>query len=158
MNFSDQGFGAGMRTVEPVGDSATSRRQRFDFHADPFDPDEFFGEHVRGADDFRVPWQVGFNANYNVSRLTDSTTQTNFGVNTQFSFSLTPSTEIRSSASYDLISGSFQVPTIGVVRDLHCWEMVFDWVPSGFSRGFYFRLGLKAPQLQDIELERQAYE
>lgn len=155
-NFSDQGFGTGFTATPVVSDSATSRRQRFDFEADPFDIDEFFGEHVRATDAYQIPWQIGFSGNYNISRLTDSTTQTNFSINTQFSFAITPSTQIRSSASYDMLSGSFQVPTIGVVRDLHCWEMVFDWVPTGFSRGFYFRLGLKAPELQDIKLEREA--
>jgi hypothetical protein len=42
-----------------------------------------------------------------------------------------------------------------IYRDLHCWEMQFFWTPTGFSKGFYFRLGIKAPLLQDIKLERR---
>jgi hypothetical protein len=154
-NFSDQGFGVGSTSVPAVADSAAARRERFDFESEPFDEREFHGEHVRGNDAFRIPWQIGLSGNLNISRLSDSTTQTNFSVNTNFSFNLTPTTEVRSSASYDMISGSFQIPTIGFYKDLHCWEMQFDWRPSGFSRGFYFKIGLKAPQLRDLKYERE---
>ncbi len=67
------------------------------------------------------------------------------------------SARISSSGSYNFDQGKFLIPTISMTKDLECWEMRFDWTPSGYSKGFYFRIGLKAPQLQDVKLERRRY-
>ena len=40
-------------------------------------------------------------------------------------------------------------------RDLHCWEMDFSWVPTGFYRNFKLEIRLKAPQLQDVKVTKQ---
>ena len=77
--------------------------------------------------------------------------------NTSFSFSLTPTIKLSSSASYDFRNHEFQIPEISLYKDLHCWEMSFNWYPGGFRSGFFFRLNVKAPQLQDLKLERTGY-
>lgn len=154
--FSDQGFGLAPPPPKP-SDSAAARRERFDFEEQPFESDRFFGENVEGNGEFRIPWQLNFSGSYNISRsiLNPSTFDKFFNISTSFSFSLTPTTKITSQASYDFKSGKFLIPTIGFYKDLDCWEMQFDWSPTGYATGFYFRLGLKAPQLRDLKLERR---
>lgn len=39
--------------------------------------------------------------------------------------------------SYDLVRKSFVYPSIGLERDLHCWNMSFDWYPSRDVYSFY---------------------
>jgi hypothetical protein len=46
------------------------------------------------------------------------------------------------------------VPNIRVTRDLHCWEMNFDYRPTGTFRGFNFEIRIKAEQLRDVKLTR----
>ncbi len=152
-SFSDQGFTTGASPAA-VADSAAARRERFNFEQVPFNQAEFFGEQVRGVGEFRIPWQISFTGSYNVSRIRADELQTNFNLSTTFSFSLTPTTTISSSGSYDFKLGKFLIPSISLFKDLHCWEMAFDWRPSGYGRGFYFRIGLKADQLKDLKLEQ----
>lgn len=154
-NFSDQGFTTG--SAAAVADSAAARRARFDFEHVPFNDREFYGEDVRGDANFRVPWQIGITGSYTITRDRFNEMQTSFTLNTTFGFSLTPTMRISSSGSYNFDQGKFLIPTISMTKDLECWEMRFDWTPSGYSKGFYFRIGLKAPQLQDVKLERRRY-
>lgn len=160
-SFSDQGFTTGTFTPQEVSDSGRGRVSRFDFEQIPFDESEFFGESVRGDRDFRPPWQISLNASYSVSpdfNFTDTIgSRTNFSLSTNFSFSLTPSTRITSGGTYNFDVGKILIPSISVSKDLHCWEMTFSWVPgSSHGGGFYFKIGLKAPQLQDIKLEKKS--
>jgi len=47
--------------------------------------------------------------------------------------------------SYDFTNKRFVYPSIGLARDLHCWNMRFDWQPA---RGtFNFLIAVKSPQI-----------
>jgi hypothetical protein len=154
-SFSDQGFSTGVPSTA-VSDSAAARRARFDFEQIEFDQREFFGEEVRGTSEFRVPWQISISGSYNVNRVDSVTFNSTLSASLSFSFSLTPTTRISSRGDYNFELGKFLIPSISLYKDLHCWEMQFDWQPkSTYGGGFYFRIGLKAPQLRDIKLERQ---
>jgi len=160
MNFSDQGFNV-EAPFEEAGDSAQARRARFDFEPIPFNEDQFFGDRVRGADEFRIPWDVSISGSYYIRQSSSKVGEfeKNFTINSRFNFSPTPTTRVSSSVSYDVQSGKFLIPQISFYKDLHCWEMSFNWVPGGgYGQGFTFRLSIKAPQLQDIKLERTHYE
>lgn len=71
------------------------------------------------------------------------------------SFSLTENWKITASTNYDLINDEFAAPQVSVYRDLHCWEMSFNWVPTGPYRNYRLEIRLKAPQLQDIKVTKQ---
>ncbi|MEI6639447.1 MAG: putative LPS assembly protein LptD [Chlorobium sp.] len=45
---------------------------------------------------------------------------------------------------YDLGNGKVVFPMLQLHRDLHCWQMGFQWVPSGVFKGYAFQIGLKA--------------
>jgi hypothetical protein len=68
---------------------------------------------------------------------------------------LTKNWRLGMSGQFDLREKRIVDQRYTIYRDLHCWEMQFFWTPTGFSKGFYFRLGIKAPLLQDIKLERR---
>jgi hypothetical protein len=158
-SFSDQGFNTGPAPVATVPDSAGARRERFNFETSEFDQREFFGERVQGTPEFRIPWQISLSGNYTLSPSRErgriGEFDSFFSIRTDFSFSLTPTTRISSGATYNLKEGKFVIPTIDFAKDLHCWEMLFSWQPIGTYRGFRFDLHIKAPQLQDLKLQRQ---
>ncbi len=155
-SFGDQGFTTGA-AGSGVSDSAAARRERFDFSQVVFNDSAFFGEHVEGDAAFRLPWNVALSGSYTLFRSSTNQLTPALNLNAGFSFSLTPTTRITSSASYDVLSGAFGTGSIGLAKDLHCWEMRFDWNPSGTARGYYFRIGLKAPQLQDVKYDSRGY-
>jgi hypothetical protein len=156
-SFSDEGFNTGGQAPTVPADSVLGRRARFDFHEREFSQQRFFGEQVEGQQDFRIPWQASFNGSYNMTPKPEGGFNIYASLNTSFSFSLTPTIKLSSSASYNFRDHEFQIPEISLYKDLHCWEMSFNWYPGGFRSGFFFRLNVKAPQLQDLKLERTGY-
>lgn len=157
--LSDRGF-----TTAPlppiITDTAGVRRSRFDFSQIPFDEAEFFGETVRGARGFSVPWSIDLSASYfvtpNYNLVTPNTQTERFSLQSSINFSLTPTVRVQASGSYSLVDKKIAIPSISVIKDLHCWELSFNWIPpSSFNGGYSFRLGIKAPQLQDVQIKRQ---
>jgi hypothetical protein len=70
-------------------------------------------------------------------------------------FQLTENWKISASANYDLINKQIAAPVINVYRDLHCWEMNFNWIPRGIYGGFRFEIRVKAAQLRDLKVTKQ---
>jgi len=40
-------------------------------------------------------------------------------------------------------------------RDLHCWEMSFNFVPFGTYQSYMFRINIKSSIFQGLEWKRQ---
>lgn len=68
----------------------------------------------------------------------------------QFSFRLTPNWSAIGSTGLDLTSGRPTQTTIGLRRDLHCWELAINWQPIGLVRGFGVSLAVKSGYLRDL--------
>lgn len=45
--------------------------------------------------------------------------------------------------------------SINIYRDLHCWELVFNWIPSGFRKSYNLTIRVKSPVLQDLKLTKK---
>ena len=46
-------------------------------------------------------------------------------------------------------------PQLGIVRDLHCWQLRFSWVPSGPRQSYMVTLNATSGMLSDmLKLER----
>jgi hypothetical protein len=45
--------------------------------------------------------------------------------------------------------------SIGVLRDLHCWEMSLDWIPTGYLKSWNFTIRVKASVLADLKYDRR---
>lgn len=107
--------------------------------------------------DFSIPWNLDLNWNFSQSRPGDpSVIYRSSGLSASLGFNLTENWKFSASANYDLINNELAAPQITVYRDLHCWEMNFSWVPTGYYRNFRLEIRLKAPQLQDVKLTKQA--
>jgi hypothetical protein len=44
---------------------------------------------------------------------------------------------------------------IGINRDLHCWDMSFNWIPTGYLKSWDFTIRIKSSMLSDIKYERR---
>lgn len=117
--------------------------------------DEYVGMFGDRIVDFTIPWSVSLNFNYGISKPNPNFTTKNSNLSGNLSFSLTRKWKLTFSASYDILARTFAAPNITIYRDLHCWEMNFNWIPAGSYRGFRFEIRIKAPQLQDVKIIKQ---
>ena len=113
--------------------------------------------------DFSLPWNLS--ANYTLSydskydaakyNLQHDVVQT---LSLSGSLSLTPNWRIAVSTGYDFVNKGMSYTSIDIYRDLHCWEMRFNWVPFGYYKSWNFQINIKASSLKDIKYEkRQSY-
>jgi lipopolysaccharide assembly outer membrane protein LptD (OstA) len=106
--------------------------------------------------DTTVPWQASFSLSLNHNRSNPAKPNTTAQLTLDnANLQLTKNWRVGLYAAFDLREKTIVDQRYTIFRDLHCWEMQFFWTPTGFSRGFYFRLGIKAPLLQDIKLEKR---
>ncbi|MFH0990265.1 MAG: putative LPS assembly protein LptD [bacterium] len=110
------------------------------------------------ASDFSIPWNLSLSYTFSQSTPNPNQTFRSSSMNANLSFNLTEYWRITASGNYDFTMKQFSAPSVSVLRDLHCWEMRFDWVPLGPYRYYRFEIRVKAPQLQDIKLTKQGSE
>jgi hypothetical protein len=104
--------------------------------------------------DFNLPWSlsVSYNINYNKPQYQSTTTQ-NIALNGDLS--LTQKWKITCSTSYDFLQKDFILPNFTVYRDLHCWDLRFNFIPYGPRKSYSIDLNVKASVLQDLKLSRK---
>lgn len=56
---------------------------------------------------------------------------------------------------YDFQQKDFAFTQFSFFRNLHCWEMSFDWVPYGIQKSWSFRINAKSSLLQDLKLTKK---
>ncbi len=72
-------------------------------------------------------------------------------LNVNGEFHLTRKWKINFTSGYDFKSKDFSYTAIDIYRDLHCWEMRFNWIPFGFRKSWNFTINVKASVLQDLK-------
>lgn len=116
---------------------------------------EYVGVYGDRPADFSIPWSVTLNYNYAINRSIPSIISKFSNISGNLNFNLTPKWKFTFSTGYDIFQKQFSTPYVTIYRDLHCWEMSFNWVPTGLYRGFKFELRIKAPELRDIKVTKQ---
>ena len=76
-------------------------------------------------------------------------------LNFRGSINITKKWKIGGSTGYDFKSGELTYTSVDIYRDLHCWELMFNWIPMGFNRSYNITLRIKSPLLQDLKLNRK---
>jgi lipopolysaccharide export system protein LptA len=109
--------------------------------------------------DFNIPWSFNVSYTYGLSKLTPEVSQVIQALTLTGDLSLTPKWKITISTGYDFNFKSPTLTTIGINRDLHCWEMAFNWTPysgSNIRSGNYsFDLRARSSILQELKLSRR---
>ena len=100
--------------------------------------------------DFAIPWSLSLDATYRLDRNSDQSIRRTATLGTRFDFSLTPNWKIAGTSGYDFEAKEITQTSLSILRDLHCWEMSFNWVPFGTYRSFGFSIYVKSGQLRDL--------
>ncbi len=64
---------------------------------------------------------------------------------------ITKKWKIGFTTGYDFTQKDLSYTSIDIYRDLHCWEMRFNWIPFGNRKGWSFTINVKASVLQDLK-------
>jgi len=109
---------------------------------------------VQGYYDFNVPWSFTFNYNvsYNYTGLKPKITQT-LGFNGSLTLGKWGS---NFNSGYDFTRRKLSHMQLNFTRDLHCWEMSFQWVPMGRIKQYSFHIGVKSGMLRDIKYDKSS--
>jgi len=110
--------------------------------------------------DFNIHWNLNiqytfsYTNNYNnktaaFDKILVQTLSFNGDVN------ITPKWKIGLRSGYDFEEDKFSYTSIDFYRDLHCWEMSFNWIPTGFRKSYNMTIRVKASALQDLKLTKK---
>jgi hypothetical protein len=107
-----------------------------------------------GYSKFDAPWTMNVAYSFYLSKtsLRSTITQTLSLVGT---LAITKKTNIQYTTYYDLTRRQISMASIGINRDLHCWDMSFNWIPTGTMRSWQFTIKVKASVLADLKYERR---
>ncbi len=51
---------------------------------------------------------------------------------------------------YDFVHKELSYTSLDFYRDMHCWEMSFNWIPIGYRKGWSFTINVKSSTLRDV--------
>jgi hypothetical protein len=107
-----------------------------------------------GYMEFDVPWtmNVAYSINYSKQYNSSLLSQT---LMVNGTLSLTKKMNLTYNSGYDFTRKEITMTQIAVSRDLHCWDMSFNWIPNGNMKMWEFSIRVKAPILSDLKYERR---
>ena len=114
-------------------------------------------EEEEERDFYKIPWNLNLNFTQSVNKgttLNSETTSTNT-LGFSGNIKITQKWKLGFHSGYDFTDKDFSYTSIDVYRDLHCWEMKFHWIPTGYQQSYTLSLGVKADILKDLKLERK---
>lgn len=154
--------GGGKKTVKQ-GENANEESDPRQMNIAPTDPE--LADIYYNPDnyvDFNVPWSL--NIAYSFSHTSTHTYPNYVDVTDKkliqsLSFSgdlnLTPKWKISFTSGYDFENHKITYTTLNIFRDLHCWEMRFNWIPIGTLKSWNFQINVKSTVLQDLKLTKK---
>jgi len=138
---------------KPVSVQPLSKAQRMVADYVSYNPDDYY--------DFDIPWNLGaaYSLNLtNVYQLDSHRDSLQFSqyITINGDFNLTPKWKIAYSSGFDFSQKQPTLTHFKVVRNLHCWELSFDWTAWPLNhQQFVIELHVVNPTLQDLKLTRK---
>lgn len=105
--------------------------------------------------DFDVPWSLNLSYNLSYNKVGFQESRVTQQINFSGDVSLTKTWKIGFRSGYDFDQKQLSYTNLNVFKDLHCWQMTFNWNPFGRFQSYSFDLAIKASILQDLKITRQ---
>ena len=109
--------------------------------------------------DFTVPWNVSLNYNFGLTKPGLSKASLIQAVQMTGDLSLSKNFKLTVNTGFDFTAFKPTITTLSLLRDLHCWDMSFNWTPfaGNASRvsNYNFILKVKSSILQDLKVTRR---
>jgi hypothetical protein len=110
-----------------------------------------------GYMDFNIPWTFGFDYSFSYNGPTKSAPNGRISqtLGLRGNLSLTEKWKVSVNTNFDFEAGEFSYTTVNVNRDLHCWQMAFNFVPFGYMKSYSFSINAKSSMLKDLRLQKR---
>ncbi|MBE0673615.1 MAG: LPS-assembly protein LptD [Bacteroidales bacterium] len=101
-----------------------------------------------------LPWTLGVAYNFTYTKTLSKPIITQ-------QFTLNGTLKIATKTNIDYVTGfdvarkEITMTRIGIRRDLHCWNMSFNWIPTGYLKSWDFTIRINSGMLSDIKYERR---
>lgn len=128
-------------------------------------PPKYIGDYVSYSPDqiynFDIPWNISAGYNFNITHgtyLNPDTIVTVQSINLKLDFNITPHWKVAVSTGFDLMHKQITLTNLTIVRDLHCWELTFNWtpaLPTFNQQQFSIILQPKSPTLKDLKAQKK---
>lgn len=110
--------------------------------------------------DFDQPWSLNIQYQVQYIKSWDATKHMLDGKVIQTlgfngDINITPKWKIGFRSGYDFEQKDLSYTSIDIYRDLHCWELVFNWIPMGFRKSYNMTIRVKSSVLQDLKLTKK---
>ncbi|MDA8535694.1 putative LPS assembly protein LptD [Flavobacteriales bacterium] len=128
------------------------------FQSDKKDKDESEKEDDKENRDFySVPWNINANysLNYNKGHQSSSFADTTQSLTFSGNIKITKKWKIGFRSGYDFDEKELTYSSVDIYRDLHCWEMLFHWIPIGNHKSYTLTIRVKATALRDLKYEKK---
>ena len=106
------------------------------------------------------PWTLTANYTFNMTTVKDPVShklQNNLVQSIMFNgdVSITPKWKVTFTSGYDFKSNQLSYTSFTINRDLHCFEMSFNWIPFGYIKSWDFTIRAKSSLLQDLKITKR---
>ena len=112
--------------------------------------------------DWTTPWSLSLS--YNLTYTTSVAYAAFMGIATNTyvhtlglngDISITPKWKFTFSTGWDFVNNNITYTNLSLYRDLHCWEMRFNWIPIGSYKSWNFTINVKSQALKDLKYEKK---
>lgn len=105
--------------------------------------------------DFNIPWSLNISYTYSETQVGLMRAKATQSLQFNGDVKLSQSWKVGYNAAYDFENKKVVTPRLNIYKDLHCWEMRFNWVPYGPNQMYEFYINVKASVLQDLKWSRR---
>jgi len=115
-----------------------------------------------GYAEFSMPWSLSFNYSLRVSqnKFNPETClyshKVSQSLNVTGNISPTPKWKFSITTGYSFDEHKLSQTSIGITRDLHCWNMNFNMVPVGAYKSYSFSIAISSSLLQDLKYQQSS--
>ncbi len=108
-------------------------------------------------DFYDVPWNLNahysltYNKRHNIAAFADTIQSLTFSGNLK----ITKKWKIGFRSGYDFNEKELTYSSVDIYRDLHCWDMLFHWIPLGYHQSYTLTIRVKAAAFRDLKYEKK---
>ncbi|MFK7899245.1 MAG: putative LPS assembly protein LptD [Cyclobacteriaceae bacterium] len=103
---------------------------------------------------FSLPWTLGLSYFTRFTKVGFSESVKTEGLTIRASLQPTPKWDVSFGASFDFETKQLLRPNITLTRDLHCWVLRLESVPTGQFSFYRLEIGLRASMLKDLKMRK----
>ncbi|MDR0969553.1 MAG: hypothetical protein LBM67_03325 [Lentimicrobiaceae bacterium] len=115
-----------------------------------------------GYVDWETPWSINFNYNLRKSNnilylgyVKNENKKTVQTLGFTGEVNITAKWKFTFQSGWDFETKKLSYTSVNVYRDLHCWELRFNWIPIGYLKSWNLTINVKASVLQDLKLSKK---